>query len=222
MVDFGPHVFATSIGQDLILFDTRADRYQAMPGAVDVRAGRPFDAPSLLLPEAVEALRAAGLMVDRAAARARVRIAQPDLVHRSDPAVSPVSLLDLWRFAASLAGTGWRLWQGRSCSAFASTRTTMAAGSEGVTGADLISDDLANALRRLCTLRLIIPSPRRCLPASLVAASFLQRFGQPVDIVFGVRSHPFAAHCWVEANGVVLDDDLDRVRGFHPIAVGHL
>jgi hypothetical protein len=73
-------------------------------------------------------------------------------------------------------------------------------------------------LRRV---RLFIPTPRRCLPASLITAVFLARRGVTTQIVFGVRSYPFEAHCWVEYDGFVVDDDLDKVCAFLPIVVGH-
>ena len=116
-------------------------------------------------------------------------------------------------FAVAVTITGWKLHQGVGCRTFERHRDADGAG---------ISDDLVDALTGLRETRLIMPSPRRCLPASLIAARFLRRLGREVEIVFGVRSHPFAAHCWIEAGGVVLDDDLDRVRAFTPIAVGRL
>lgn len=41
----------------------------------------------------------------------------------------------------------------------------------------------------------------------------------PVSWVFGVNLYPFAAHCWVEYKGLVLNDPLERVAGFTPIYV---
>jgi hypothetical protein len=35
--------------------------------------------------------------------------------------------------------------------------------------------------------------------------------------VFGVRTWPFQAHCWLQCEDLVLDDQPDRVRAFTPI-----
>jgi hypothetical protein len=37
-------------------------------------------------------------------------------------------------------------------------------------------------------------------------------------LVFGVRTHPFEAHCWLEKDRVILDDTVEHVRWFTPIA----
>jgi hypothetical protein len=37
--------------------------------------------------------------------------------------------------------------------------------------------------------------------------------------VFGVRTWPFHAHCWLQCDDVVLDDQADRVAAYAPILV---
>ena len=41
----------------------------------------------------------------------------------------------------------------------------------------------------------------------------------PVNWVFGVNLYPFAAHCWIEYKGLVLNDPLERVAAFTPIYI---
>ena len=62
-----------------------------------------------------------------------------------------------------------------------------------------------------------IPSPGQCLKRSFALRRFLAREGIASDWVFGVRTWPFLAHCWLQIDDVLLADDLDRVRGFSPI-----
>lgn len=57
----------------------------------------------------------------------------------------------------------------------------------------------------------------RCLPRSLAFASACKKRGLFPMIVFGVRSNPFNAHCWVQLGSVVLNDYFERVRPFTPI-----
>lgn len=61
------------------------------------------------------------------------------------------------------------------------------------------------------------PSPGQCLKRSFMLRRLLAREGIATDWVFGVRTWPFLAHCWLQIDDAVLADDLDRVRGFSPI-----
>ncbi len=62
-----------------------------------------------------------------------------------------------------------------------------------------------------------VPSPGQCLKRSFALRRLLAREGIVADWVFGVRTWPFLAHCWLQIDDVLLADDLDRVRGFSPI-----
>jgi hypothetical protein len=56
-----------------------------------------------------------------------------------------------------------------------------------------------------------------CRFRSLVLMNYLTRSGITPDWVFGVRLCPFGAHCWVEYEGVILNDVSDTVAEFRPI-----
>jgi hypothetical protein len=66
-------------------------------------------------------------------------------------------------------------------------------------------------------LRLFYPRSYLCLFDSLALIHFLARFQLYPDWVFGVNADPFEAHCWVQADNVVLNDTLGRVSSFTPI-----
>ena len=68
-------------------------------------------------------------------------------------------------------------------------------------------------------LRLFYPRSYLCLFDSLALIHFLARYAVYPDWVFGVNADPFEAHCWVQADHVVLNDTLARVTGFTPIMV---
>lgn len=215
MATFPPSVFAAVIGADLIVFDSAADRYHALIGAVCATRSNGtdvgWDGPGLV-PEAAAALGEVGLLHFEAPSPVPV-LRHPTTAHRPNANAESLHLLDAARFGYALLNTWLRLRKGRSCTTFTRSRH----GADGLPSADLVV-----VLARLRAIRLVLPSPRRCLPASMIASCFLRTHGFDSDIVFGVRSHPFAAHCWIEAGGVVLDDDLDRVRAYTPIAVGRL
>jgi hypothetical protein len=52
---------------------------------------------------------------------------------------------------------------------------------------------------------------RDCLPKAVTAFQLLRRQGLAAELCFGVKKFPFAAHSWVEAYGVRLDDDPSRI-----------
>lgn len=58
-----------------------------------------------------------------------------------------------------------------------------------------------------------------CLQRAYQLRRVLASDGQRVDWVFGVKTWPFFAHCWLQIDDLVIGDQLDRVRSFAPIAV---
>lgn len=58
-----------------------------------------------------------------------------------------------------------------------------------------------------------------CFFRSLFLLRYLTLHGLTADWVFAVRLCPFAAHCWVEFDHVVLNEDLERTREYSPIMI---
>lgn len=77
-------------------------------------------------------------------------------------------------------------------------------------------EDVARAFTRY---RRLVPLPRICLPDSLAFLAFAAWAGHHPRLVFGVIAHPFAAHCWVQQDDMVLNDALDHAGQFSPILV---
>jgi hypothetical protein len=61
------------------------------------------------------------------------------------------------------------------------------------------------------------PHPFICLNDTLALAWFLSARRAACDIVFGVQARPFAAHCWVETGGEVLNDEAEYCASFDVI-----
>lgn len=59
----------------------------------------------------------------------------------------------------------------------------------------------------------------RCLERSLVMRDLLGLAGHRVDLVLGVATRPFGAHCWVQQGDGLIGDSIERVSFFQPIAV---
>jgi hypothetical protein len=59
----------------------------------------------------------------------------------------------------------------------------------------------------------------RCLPQAVATARLLRRRDFPVTLVVAVRRFPFAAHAWVECDGLVLTDRQAVRVEFRPLLV---
>jgi hypothetical protein len=64
-----------------------------------------------------------------------------------------------------------------------------------------------------------LPFDGACLFRSSFLRKYLTALGHQVDWVFGVRTWPFAAHCWLQAGDLALDDEAERLIAYHPIMV---
>ena len=78
---------------------------------------------------------------------------------------------------------------------------------------------LAELARRFNHARALVPIAPNCLSDSLALRHWLARRGHRCDLVVAARLEPFAAHCWIEAQGIVLNDTPERIATFVPIAV---
>jgi hypothetical protein len=72
--------------------------------------------------------------------------------------------------------------------------------------------DLAS---RFLAARKLVPIKRNCLLDSLSLVRWLGG-GQ---ILFGVKLHPFAAHCWVQSGALILNDLTENVAAFTVVRV---
>lgn len=66
-------------------------------------------------------------------------------------------------------------------------------------------------------LRCFFPRNYVCLYDSLALVEFLALHGVFPTWVFGVRLDPWAAHCWVQEQDLVLNDDPEEVAAYTPV-----
>lgn len=78
-------------------------------------------------------------------------------------------------------------------------------------------DVVAKAAKAFRQVHPWIPFEGDCLQRGYMLHLHLRRAGAPARWVFGVRTWPFLAHCWVQIDDQVIGDSLERVRGFTPI-----
>jgi transglutaminase superfamily protein len=68
-------------------------------------------------------------------------------------------------------------------------------------------------------VRSIFPAKYWCLFESLALIEFLARYHVFPDLVFAIRFEPWAAHCWVQYEQLLLNEDLETAHSFIPIMV---
>ncbi len=77
--------------------------------------------------------------------------------------------------------------------------------------------DIGELARDFDAGRRLTPFAPRCLPDALAFTRYARQRGHDVRLVFGVKCHPFEAHCWAQLGSVVLTDPLERIVRFQPI-----
>lgn len=78
---------------------------------------------------------------------------------------------------------------------------------------------LLNSALAFLRARKIVPVGTCCLLDALSITTFLTRRRLHANIVFGVTSDPFSAHCWVQSGDIVLTDTVGATRAYSIIRV---
>ena len=201
-------VHAVAIGPDAVLLDVDGDAYHCLPEGAGLCAaltaeGAAPDDPRL------EALAGGGLLTRT----------PPILLRRRPPPGPTRSVIHDRRPACAVRDV---------IPAMSALAGVKRARRDGGLAAYLRLDrrpakgdplDAIEAGRRFWTLLPYLPIEGECLVRSSLLMRFLRAAGLDADWVFGVRLHPFAAHCWVQVNGVCLNDDVERLSAYAPIMV---
>ncbi|MDP3399561.1 MAG: lasso peptide biosynthesis B2 protein, partial [Brevundimonas sp.] len=78
-------------------------------------------------------------------------------------------------------------------------------------------DRLARAVAAARSAMPWIPFEGECLQRAFQLRRLLAERGMSVTWVFGVRTWPFAAHCWLQREDLVVGDTVERVSRYVPI-----
>lgn len=203
-------VGVAQIGDKAVVLDVRHDRYTMWSGScasalLDLRCGKPCP----LSPDDYRTLERHGLLTKGE------RDAGPWLTATDirTPTASAVEGPEAgWLRPLHLLASVWNCIRARMdlrSAPLDQVLIDLPAVSGGRTTRDLVTH--ARAFDRA---RRWAPVRPRCLPDALAYARMARREGFAVDLVFGVKLHPFEAHCWVQSGSLVLTDPLDKVRRF--------
>ncbi|WP_293455520.1 lasso peptide biosynthesis B2 protein [Phenylobacterium sp.] len=204
------------VGADLVLLDASRGEYMCVPqGASTLSLDPDSDAIAAPDAEAGRKLQQAGFAIwtaDHAGAPRRPPPALPtrDLPERSDVATTLQDLRDVaWAYGAMT----W-CYRGRSFGAIVAQaqRLADARGRHDLNMIDIDRD--VKVFRRWLPWA---PFQGECLVRSFMLLLFLHRRGRGAAWVFGVRTWPFSAHCWLQVDDTVLDDHSGHLAGYMPI-----
>ena len=201
-----PHAFAVAVGDDAVLLDARAGRYYCLP---DGAFAFDFAARVVSDPAVAEELAAAGLAT---AQGPNQPLAVPPGVQRELQDVPRPRMTWAERRDALLSYAG--MIGGYYHRPFGA----VVGRAQGSRLAD--RDATPDLVRRVMAFRSWLPwapFPGVCLFRSRMLLAFLRHGGLDATWVFGVRTWPFEAHCWLQSGDLVLDDTVDNVLNYTPI-----
>ena len=231
-----PHVYPCVSGQHVILMDLERDKYVAVmpaqrlapwvrgwpvgePPAADSPSNADGNADAL-----VSQLLAHGMLVtDPHLGKPAVPVSttrpQRSLVEFDLDARPKTSAVQLWRFGGSClqAQLSLKLRPIQSIVEAIRARKVRREGGAPSAADPVRLRSLVTSFARLRPLFYTLRSA--CLLDSLTLLHFLGAEGIHPDWVFGVKTEPFDAHCWVQHGEVLLNDIPDRVRQYSPILV---
>jgi len=234
-----PHVHVCVAGKQVIFLDLERDKYLAVAHAHPIgRWVRGWPLPQTGSVTAVQDGAAArvpgpenglltqmisqGLLVTDpalgkeaapvAAEKPKVALVEYDLHVR--PRATP---RQLWNFCAAFAAARWSL-KHRPIKEVVQAARRRKKRASAASALDI------GAIRELVTafvhVRPLFYTARDgCLLDSVTLTHFLARYGVFPTWVFGVRTEPFYAHCWVQQGDYVFNDTPDFIKGFSAILV---
>lgn len=209
-----PQVRAVRVEADIVFLDIAADAYLCLVGAGEHLDLGGDGAVAAHPSAAADELIAAGLLTaEPGPLHAADRVRPPSVARGLEGEAGPVN-------ARALLGAAWA--NGRAAKAIAQqpfAQVLALAGPLDPRALEPPSAALLAEAGRFARMAPWLPRAGLCLMRSLQQRLFLTARGHGVAWVFGVRTWPFEAHCWLQAGGVVLDDAPGRVRSFTPILV---
>lgn len=208
-----------SSGQAIFL-DVARDRYFRLPPAQDAIA-RTLIEGGEACDEDICALRELGVLADsskeaRPFVAVRTPVPECSLLEERDGGSSRPSLRLIAETAWALALAQRQLKRKglkRTLDRLAMRKQRALAGAEAPANAICALARSFHATRRLVPLNPV------CLRDSVAMLSFLLRRNITASLVIGVKAQPFAAHCWVQRDGVVFNCPLEYAAMFTPIRI---
>lgn len=203
-----PHIHLAWVGADIVVLDVLHDRYLLL---VDGAAALSPENPGAVVPadEATRAVLAnAGFLAETSEARP---FPAPPARRALEPPATPTAPLRLrtTAFLDGLAATAvFKRHEFATLIEIARIRRPSRRSGRA---------DPTAALEGFHAIYPWLPWEGDCLQRAFLLHHHLHRRGHACRWVFGVRTWPFLAHCWLQIDDLVVGDSLSRVGGFTPI-----
>lgn len=207
-----PTVHLVKIGDDVVVLDTRSKAYFCLAAAArDVRVepdGVVFEDAAL-----AEEFEQAGLLAGEAPGPVSPMVPRPE----RDLGLQVASRVRL-RDAALILGAWVTMVFSYHLVRF---DRVVAAARKGrrTEAAAVLDEEVATLVSTFERVLPWLPFQGVCLYRSFLLLRVLRWRGHDARWVFGVRTWPFHAHCWLQVGDAVLDDTADRLQGLTPIMV---
>lgn len=210
----------------LIFLDVAQDRYFKLTGVLE-DAMRRFLAQDHVAPTLVEGLAAAQILVE--AQDPTTRTTSADMQRPTCSAIERPLTTSSQRIGLAIVfevvATVWLTCQqlkNRTLKANldrAATYRARKTGAHNATASVASEVNLLEATWQFARARRYAPVQPICLLDSLALLRFLSRRGLAANLVFGITPEPFAAHCWVQAGDMALNETLSDANAHTPIRI---
>lgn len=226
------HVHACRFDDQVVLLDTRRNRYLGIGGAQLAALSSCIAGWSIATSDQALATKGANLdalvkpLIDQ-------QMLTSELTPRPPPPLleDPLESFDSW--SPAQAASAWSdlvvmawcgaltaIWLKRRCLADIATSVRRLRAEETSVEAQRSPDKLRAAVAAYLRLRpLLFTAHDRCLHDSLTLVRFLATKRLYPRWVIGARTRPFAAHSWVQSGTIVLNDVHEHARDYKPILV---
>lgn len=205
------HIHMAVREEDLLVLDADAGEYLCLPSLG--QAVRPVPGSNVLALEDGDLAAAfveLGLTEPQGLRQQRRACPKPPSGDLMGLASAPVTRAQITRMTAASVDMALGYWK-RS---FPELLARTPGRARGRTGPFV---DLAKEVAAFHTMLPWVPFQGQCLFRALMLRAFLRRAGLDATWVVGCQTWPFEAHCWLQVEGVVLDDTADHVAGFTPL-----
>lgn len=205
----------------VIFLDLDRDRFFGLSSAVQASFFRLRDQRGRLDQADIPELRS---LIERGCL---VATEQPDGL-AGDPGIDcPVAGLSTepittWSLRMSITAAAWEIYVGAYLR-FAPTSRLLdrlrGTGRTDIAVSERNARDIERTVAAFERVDYFLGSTNRCLVRSVAMAMMLRSLQISSQLVIGVRTEPFAAHCWIQRGHIALNDCVDHVRNFTPILV---
>lgn len=210
-----PHISAAFVDDRPVFLDVRRDRYFALESDAEALVATLGGSGSIELDTGqVDLLLETGLyeLSDEPCPQPFVEVCEPRT--RVPASAAPARFMDVLRISLLLARARCAVRFGR-LERVLERRSSETTGRQG----PVLHERAFELVQRFHRARQLVPIRPVCLQDSLALHDWLARHGKRSLLVLGVKLDPFEAHCWLQVQDVVLNDEPDRVSAFTPIRV---